>query len=467
MTRGRERALLALACLTMLAAQAAAFQDVFLDDAYITFRYGQNLARGVGLVFNPGDRVLGTTSPGHALIAAAAFRAVGAAALPSAMALVGCAAWTAQAALLYALARRRLGRLAAALLALGVGAGAARSHLFVPLETNLVAACCLGALLLADRGRATGSGWLLGAAIVLRADAALLAVALAPLLAVRVRRAAFARAAAAAFVLPAAWAAFATLYYGSPVPRTFGAKAFHDSFETYAAYLAQQLPAMALPFTPPVAVTVLAWLVAALGARLAVARRAWGVVAVLGWGALHTGAYLLLRPGTGFTWHVYPGALGFAVALLVALGRGLSRLPRWAGRPLAAAVVVCASLGAVRFARTHAHVFWYGSRDAVYREAAAWLRARAAPGDVTEAEEVGTMAYWSDLRFYDHAGLVGPPFDHGRITLGTAPEVRFSVMTQPAEVQAHVFFFRRTPPMKELGYDRWHLWIADLKERSP
>jgi hypothetical protein len=33
------------------------------EDAYITFRYARNLARGLGLVFNPGERVMGYTSP--------------------------------------------------------------------------------------------------------------------------------------------------------------------------------------------------------------------------------------------------------------------------------------------------------------------------------------------------------------------------------------------------------------------
>ncbi len=34
-----------------------------IDDAYITFRYARNLLSGEGLVFNPGERVLGTTTP--------------------------------------------------------------------------------------------------------------------------------------------------------------------------------------------------------------------------------------------------------------------------------------------------------------------------------------------------------------------------------------------------------------------
>jgi len=39
-----------------------------IDDAFITFRYAQNLLAGSGLVFNPGEQVLGTTTPLYALI---------------------------------------------------------------------------------------------------------------------------------------------------------------------------------------------------------------------------------------------------------------------------------------------------------------------------------------------------------------------------------------------------------------
>ncbi len=39
-----------------------------IDDAYITFRYAQNLLSNQGLVYNPGEPVLGTTTPLFALI---------------------------------------------------------------------------------------------------------------------------------------------------------------------------------------------------------------------------------------------------------------------------------------------------------------------------------------------------------------------------------------------------------------
>ena len=41
------------------------------DDAYISFRYAENLVRGEGLVYNPGERVEGYSNLLHVLISAA------------------------------------------------------------------------------------------------------------------------------------------------------------------------------------------------------------------------------------------------------------------------------------------------------------------------------------------------------------------------------------------------------------
>lgn len=46
-----------------------------VDDAYITFRYAQNLVDGAGPVFNPGERVEGCSSPSWMILSAAAIRA--------------------------------------------------------------------------------------------------------------------------------------------------------------------------------------------------------------------------------------------------------------------------------------------------------------------------------------------------------------------------------------------------------
>jgi arabinofuranosyltransferase len=51
--------------------------DGLFDDGYVTFRYARNLAKGLGLVFNPGERVLGTTSPLFTFLLAAGARLFG------------------------------------------------------------------------------------------------------------------------------------------------------------------------------------------------------------------------------------------------------------------------------------------------------------------------------------------------------------------------------------------------------
>ncbi len=48
------------------------FSGIAIDDAFITFRYADNLAAGRGLVFNPGERVEGTSSFLETLVLAAA-----------------------------------------------------------------------------------------------------------------------------------------------------------------------------------------------------------------------------------------------------------------------------------------------------------------------------------------------------------------------------------------------------------
>ena len=40
------------------------------DDPFITYRYAENLAQGKGFVYNPGERVLSTTTPLFTLLLA-------------------------------------------------------------------------------------------------------------------------------------------------------------------------------------------------------------------------------------------------------------------------------------------------------------------------------------------------------------------------------------------------------------
>ena len=59
-----------------------------LEDALITYRYAENIALGNGFVFNPGERVLGTTTPLYTLILAALGFVFGTASIPVASSIL-------------------------------------------------------------------------------------------------------------------------------------------------------------------------------------------------------------------------------------------------------------------------------------------------------------------------------------------------------------------------------------------
>jgi hypothetical protein len=59
------------ACMLLATALFSAYRTHFsIDDAWITYRYAENLADGAGFVFNPGERVLGTSTPLYTMILA-------------------------------------------------------------------------------------------------------------------------------------------------------------------------------------------------------------------------------------------------------------------------------------------------------------------------------------------------------------------------------------------------------------
>lgn len=77
----------------------------FYDDAFITFRYSRNLIDGFGFVYNPGQQVLGTTSPLFSLVLAAAGRIAGATFIPAASFIISIIAEAANLFLIYRLGK--------------------------------------------------------------------------------------------------------------------------------------------------------------------------------------------------------------------------------------------------------------------------------------------------------------------------------------------------------------------------
>lgn len=228
-----------------------------IDDAFITFRYARNLLAGEGFVYNPGERVLGTTTPLYTLLMAALALPFGGEQAPFPWLALGVNALAdAAACLLLWQIGKRLGSELAGIATSLVWAVAPYSVTFAigGLETSLYVYLLTSAVWAYLNQRRLLTPLFTSLALLTRPDALILVV---PLVLDRLFRGWFAKAGSplvrllrsssvvarndktredqkenglnwrevAVFVLPLiAWYGFAWIYFGSPLPHSVTAK---------------------------------------------------------------------------------------------------------------------------------------------------------------------------------------------------------------------------------------------------
>jgi hypothetical protein len=417
------------AVLTALALSVYAHATVTIlpeDDAYITYRYVLNLVGGNGLVYNPGERVFGATTPLYALWLSALKLAFPAFDVPDlavrSNVVFHVAAAAALAALVHAYARsRRLGLATAALVLAHPGI------LILSLdgmETMLFG----GALLWSVWGLATDrlrlAAVLAGLSILIRPEG-VLAAAVVGLYCLVYRRRAIVTVAALLALPVLVWSVFAILYYGTPVPHSIVAKR-HLYRHPRGHALRLVIDAIdrwttnrrLWSFTELRLILVGNLLqLAALGFYVLRTRNmnAWWVPPVL-FGAL-VAFYSLANPQM-FSW--YFGSIWLLWLLTMVVG--WSELGRRVGGERGAAVagsvvlllLVAVSVDAYRplLARGRVPDTYvadeYRHRVVEYREAAEWLNRTAPRQARVLAPEIGALGYFAEARILDSAGLVSP-----------------------------------------------------------
>jgi len=215
-----------LAALAVFVAHASRYPPVF-EDSYISYRYADNLASGLGLVFNPGQPVEGFTSALWVLVLAAArllvedLQAVGP--------LLSAAAGAGVVAVTWALARRLLAPPWAAAAALLAAANASLAcYAVTGMESTLFGLLLSGGLLLSaltdSRRGDVGLAVVAVLAALCRPEGMLYAPAL---IALGVRRRGWRRTAAVGAAFAAvygAWFAWRWQHFGYPFPNTYYAK---------------------------------------------------------------------------------------------------------------------------------------------------------------------------------------------------------------------------------------------------
>ncbi len=398
-----SRRKLDLACVALGAPLTALYSRVNVDDPFITFRYAWNLANGNGLVFNTGERVLGTTSPLFAvllgLLSSSREAIPYVAHAASGMALIGVALL--------------VSRFTARLTEESKPAASFVAPFFVltsPLlaetqgfELNLFLLFALAGIAALVKRRAGWAGGLIAAAALFRGDGFLLgAMGGAYLIGSRSRDW---RRFAIAFGLPAAlFAVSAWGYYGAPLPSTLAAKRAMGESGLWRGYAFGGLRLAAIyVLQSPVYAVLVPVILTGLWRIWTGAKRTETVFYVV-WAGLVSIIYVAMGIPSAFN---YYGLWIPVLAILLGLGTHVL-IERVRYHSLIVVVVIILTSVSQLWPSRKLIADVPGERYVAYRACAEQL-AREIPPDATVAMiEIGILSHFSGVRILDLVGLVHP-----------------------------------------------------------
>lgn len=406
-----------------------------IDDSYITFRYARNLLAGNGFVYNPGERVQGTTTPLYTLLMAGLGAVTGGtrAPFPELALAVNALADAGTALLLYRLGKR-LGSSRA-----GLGAGLAWAVLpysvtfaIGGLETSVYVLLLLGCAMAFVARRRVLTALLAGLALLTRPDALILLGPLALDRLVRSVRKAdeedrLSGSEFAALLPVLAWYLFATLYFGSPVAHSVQAKLNAYRLGPTEA-LVRLIQHYATPFMEQ------NWLGAAVSIGLGLvlypflylvgARRAYRaeprLLALLLYPWLYFAVFAISNPLI-FRWYLTPPLPAYLLVILLGADELLSKLaggktaplPHWRAALPVLVVVLLPLILLMREWRLHpdhgadrpAPAMAFIKLELLYRQAAETALPLVSNGQTLAAGDVGVLGYFTQTRILDTVGL--------------------------------------------------------------
>jgi arabinofuranosyltransferase len=403
-----------------------------IDDAFITFRYARNLLNGNGFVFNIGQHVLGTTTPLYTLLLAGVAGLLRSGNYPWLALAVNALADAATCLLLVALGERLSGRRA-------VGLGAALLWAIAPMsvtfaiggmETSVFILLLVSTTYCYLAGRTRLAALAAGLLLLTRPDGLLLVAPMAlDLLVRRLRARQFPIAETLIFLaITLPWAAFATWYFGSPIPHSVLAKTLayrisplDDLISLIQHYGTPFFEDAILSRFWPLAGFILYLALSLIGGLSFVRRdaRAW-IVAVFPW--LYFAAFAASRVLL-FRWYMAPPLPFYFILILAGLDKLLTQLaahvrgPDWAAGIPALAVPVGAfallSIAAWTPRPDHgptepAPEMAFHKLELYYAQVGSELAPRLTPASVVAAGDVGALGYYSNARILDTVGLMSP-----------------------------------------------------------
>ncbi|MFZ5981899.1 MAG: hypothetical protein ACOYVF_14860 [Candidatus Zixiibacteriota bacterium] len=374
------------------------------DDAFITFRYAENLAAGKGFVYNIGDKVLGTSTPFFTLLLA--FFA-GLRILPVTAALfISLVSSGLTASVLYRFAQSLRFRQFAAVPAqvyilwprsIPADTCGMETALFTLLVTSAFyfqhrqfRLYAIGMATLATVTRPEGFGLLLllGLYNIFRDRHNWKAYLITPSI----------------IIIP--WIALSWLYFGSPIPNTIPAKlALYSRFGTEPLF---DRLSLLLGFHIYYGYIMLA--AAVIGGRWLYKKQYFGGLEIF-WMLAMTAFYLFGRTHL-FFWYmapVFPIYILFAAAVIpFSIDRINCPAHRCVTYSRVVSVLIILILLAGNYLPTKNHHETQQTLEGVHRQVGYYLYVHADQNDLVAAEDIGYIGYFSQRKILDRDGLVSP-----------------------------------------------------------
>ncbi len=380
------------------------------DDPFITYRYAANLARGVGFVYNLGQRVLSTTSPLFALVLSVPAHIT--LDIPLAANVFGALCIAAGGWCLFDMARAHDQPIAGWVALLGYPSFSLLINTLGS-EIPLYLLLCLGALDALSLHKALYCAVWSALAVLTRPDGLLLVLVISAVGLIRLIKSSQPiikwptfipwREVAIFVVITGAWTTFACLYFGTPIPLTLSAKQAQGSLPVSTLYL-PGLAVMKNDYLPGVyGVLVLSCILPGI-ALLIWSEHHW--LPLFLWITLYMGAYGILGVSRYF-WYYSPLVPGLVVAMGLVVQALYDKATQvtWLAIPLAILIIGLLAGQALQMLELAQHT---DTRITTYKDIGEWLNRNTPAGATVGALEVGELGFYSQRTMVDFAGLLQP-----------------------------------------------------------
>ncbi len=385
------------------------------EDAFITFRYSRQLSEGFGFVYNPGERLYGTTTPLFTLLLVPWFK-MSQNVVPAATALDLFAAVGS----IFFVGKTLQGR-AGPLLLMPLGILAVSPKLIAMdmqgMETPMLLFFMAASWYAFTREKTAWTGIFLGLLLWTRVDLLLWPFTICLTLSFSHPKRALQIAVLSGLVyLP--WLAFSTLYFGSPIPFTAIAKwvAYvqnnQDPLTSHLSLFLNYLSPFDFPQGYSLAATIAASISLGLATWMAIQSIRDKTITILAvFAVLEIGSLVLTRT-TFFNRYFVPTLWAVLILMGLELGTLWQQLQTrkallWGYRAVLSSALITALFFGLQRAQEYEDKQYYRQEESL-EAIGVWLNQNTPVGASVLLEPLGYVGYYSNRMMIDEVGLVTP-----------------------------------------------------------